>query len=649
MGNKENIIDKYICQECGLPFILYSHEIKDNNKDSEKIYINLFCRNSEHKEIKKYDFEDYYDNILKNNYQKICKCLSCNKLICDKIPNYCYSCRKIICSDCINNCKEKGHSNIFKYDDLINNNKCFIHSGNDNIYYCLECKNMMCQICYLNHNENINYHTINNLKSFYQNNFSIIKEQEKSEEIIKTIKRLENKKNFIEFLIKENNNFRSLSNNINISEINTFTNISDQKDIDYSSTNIIYHDGNFNKDEKVNNILRDSRNIQKKANASLILTKNLDELKLVLQFMEKNKSKSKFILIVNGWSAQEIVYFIKNNNYRNYFISCCIYTSKKQNYMEIKNNNSDFIEKICLSMTNIFDFIKSSLFNNSYIYNEKLNINTLINYDSYKDCYKDLHKELSIYYGDETEKVFSDNFLIIKDFIEKGQFPKKKKLINDFKIFSELKNKNYEAIIKYYLNNYNFEKFLFFLLNTKDINIYKKIGFFAGNLMYCIVEYGKLTKKGVNTPKTFYSGMHLNIIEVLEFSKNKKKKITFPYFLSMTTKKEFVENNFKEKISDKERKEKNIFLVVFKIDYSYDENYEPCCFELKDLSQYPEEEEYIVLPFTFYKLDNIIIDCDKFISEIDLKIIGKKEILEKKIKDSKEIGYDKELNIMKIK
>jgi hypothetical protein len=143
--------------------------------------------------------------------------------------------------------------------------------------------------------------------------------------------------------------------------------------------------------------------------------------------------------------------------------------------------------------------------------------------------------------------------------------------------------------------------------------------------------------------------MHLNIIEILEFLKNQKREITFPYFLSMTTKKEFVETKFKEKISDKERKEKSLFLVVFKIEYSYDEEYEPCCFELKDLSQYPEEEEYIVLPFTFYILDNIIIDCNKFISEIDLKIIGKKEILENKIKDSKEIEYDKLLNIMKIK
>ena len=647
MDDKENILDKYICQECGLPFILYSYETIDNNKDSEKIYISLFCRNPEHKEIKKYNFEDYYDNIIKNNNKKTCKCSSCNKFIkYDKTPNYCYSCQKIICSDCINNCKIKGHNNIFKYDDLLKNNKCFIHLGNDNIYYCLECKKMMCQICFTNHNQNINYHSINTLKSFYLNNFFKIQEQEK---IIKSIKKLENRRNFNEFLMKENKNFNSFNNNINNNEKNLFTNISEQKDIDNIPINVIYHDGNLDKPKFRDNIIKDSRKIQKDTNGTLINTQNLDELKLLLQFIEKNKSKSKFILIVNGWAAQEIVDFIKNNNYRNYFISACIYTKQKQKYILIKDKNSDFIEKIYINVPNIVTFIKSSFFNNSYLYNEKLNINAIINYDTYKDFYNFLHKELSRHYGDETEKVFSDNFLIIKEYIEKEQFPNKKKLINDFNIFSELKNKNYGAIIKNFLNNYYFEKCLFFLLNTKEIDIYKKIGFFAGNLMHCIVEYGKSTKKAVNTPKTFYSGMHLNIIEILEFLKNQKREITFPYFLSMTTKKEFVETKFKEKISDKERKEKSLFLVVFKIEYSYNEEYEPCCFELKDLSQYPEEEEYIVLPFTFYILDNIIIDCNKFISEIDLKIIGKKEILENKIKDSKEIEYDKILNIMKIK
>ena len=56
-----------------------------------------------------------------------------------------------------------------------------------------------------------------------------------------------------------------------------------------------------------------------------------------------------------------------------------------------------------------------------------------------------------------------------------------------------------------------------------------------------------------------------------------------------------------------------------------------------------------MLPFTFYKLDKIIIDCDNYISDIELKIIGKKEILENKIKISQEIVYDHNLNIMKIK
>ena len=143
--------------------------------------------------------------------------------------------------------------------------------------------------------------------------------------------------------------------------------------------------------------------------------------------------------------------------------------------------------------------------------------------------------------------------------------------------------------------------------------------------------------------------MQLNIIEVLEFLKNKKNIITFPYFLSMTTKKELVEISSNRNISVKEREAKNLFSVIIKIDYSYDKEYEPSCFDLEDLCQNQEEKVYLMLPFTFYKLDKIIIDCDNYISDIELKIIGKKEILENKIKISQEIVYDHNLNIMKIK
>ena len=38
----------------------------------------------------------------------------------------------------------------------------------------------------------------------------------------------------------------------------------------------------------------------------------------------------------------------------------------------------------------------------------------------------------------------------------------------------------------------------------KDIEIYKKIGYFVGNLMYCFAEYGKKTKRAVSSNMTFY-------------------------------------------------------------------------------------------------------------------------------------------------
>ena len=52
MEDEDDILGLNICQECGLPLLLYSYETKEINKDSEIIYISLFCRISEHKEIK---------------------------------------------------------------------------------------------------------------------------------------------------------------------------------------------------------------------------------------------------------------------------------------------------------------------------------------------------------------------------------------------------------------------------------------------------------------------------------------------------------------------------------------------------------------------------------------------------------------------
>jgi hypothetical protein len=298
----------------------------------------------------------------------------------------------------------------------------------------------------------------------------------------------------------------------------------------------------------------------------------------------------------------------------------------------------------------VINYIKNSLLL-EIKNNEKFYINDLIIYYYYKNEFKyfNLYKQLALFYGDESEVTFTCNFNKIKEFISKDKNidnKLKNELINYFKIFSILKTKNYEKIISTFLKYENFSKYLNELLMKKELIIYEHIGYFAGNLMHSIVEYGKEKSKGIVSGNIFYKGMQLNIVEVLEFLKNRHNLVTFPYFLPLTNKKDFVELVTKRNIT---KKHNDLFSVIIKIEYLYDDGYEPVVFDLKDLAQYPDEEEYILLPFTFLLLKNIKIDSEKFIVDIDMEIIGRTEILEKEIKEGKTIQYDNNKHIMFIK
>ena len=54
--------------------------------------------------------------------------------------------------------------------------------------------------------------------------------------------------------------------------------------------------------------------------------------------------------------------------------------------------------------------------------------------------------------------------------------------------------------------------------------------------------------------------------------------------------------------------------------YLYGDNERPCAFELKDLSPIPEEDEFILLPFTFMQIKRVDINSDNFIVDIQLHI-----------------------------
>jgi hypothetical protein len=560
----------------------------------------------------------------------------------------------------------------------------------------------MCKYCLLDNIEHSQLHNVKEIKNLINENKNninnIMQEQEnfkkKRNEMLKLLNNINNRINFDELLLKEQNNYFHLfnlnnslnnknklqenndldlkpktliikksyynyknnnSNNVNnginnnIKNSLNFNNNYNKDKNETSTINIIYHDENIKYDGM--SIINDCQMIQYQTKFPLILTNDIINLNLLLKNLMKNKTKSKFILIVNGASAEKTINFIKMYNYRSLFVNACIYTGNINKYLKVKYNNQDFIENIYCDCYAIINFI-NICFQNLKIYSERFYINQIINDLLYRKEFSILHKELSNFYDNESKEAFISNFNNIKAFISNSnEFQEgiKDRLINCFQIFSELSNKNYEEIISIFLKDNNFSTTINSLLMKKEINTYQYISYFAGNLMHCLVQYGKKKNKGVNKGTILYKGLQMNIVDLLELLKNRGLIITFPHFFSLGQI-QYAEISSKRNAPEINRKNKDIYSVILKISYLYDEYFEPSIFEIKDLATYPDEEEYIMLPFTFMILKKVIIDSNKYTSDIELQVVGKEQILEYLIKDkSKNIEYNKQKHIMAVK
>jgi hypothetical protein len=135
-----------------------------------------------------------------------------------------------------------------------------------------------------------------------------------------------------------------------------------------------------------------------------------------------------------------------------------------------------------------------------------------------------------------------------------------------------------------------------------------------------------MNKEIVQDNSIFYKGLELNIIEFLEILKNIDKIITFPSFLFVTKKKEYAELSSK-RFSHLEKNNSILYSLIMTFKYSHKKDYETTIYDLKDLFEFPDEEENVILPFTNMKINKIITDSEKHICDIELEIIEKKKIL----------------------
>ena len=141
-----------------------------------------------------------------------------------------------------------------------------------------------------------------------------------------------------------------------------------------------------------------------------------------------------------------------------------------------------------------------------------------------------------------------------------------------------------------------------------------------------------------------YIGKNMPFSTILKFEKEKGKIIFFSDFKIAT---ETLNNAQRTAIRflPKQNYDKNgFFSVLFTIKINK-ENYFQNGIKV---GGFLTQEEIILLPFSFYSLEDIQIDYENYSCDIVLKSIGKNGILEEEIKLGKSIKYNEEKNIMEV-
>ena len=420
--------------------------------------------------------------------------------------------------------------------------------------------------------------------------------------------------------------------------------------LDLVQCNFIYHDESFLRRKE--EVYSDCEFFQRHINGAFILTFDKNSFCTAMEEIKKNGENEQFDLIVTGSSTIKIMEIIIIYEYLQCFKNIFIFTFSPDKYLGLKNTNEK-IKEIFFDKGELIDYIQE--------HNEDrpiYQLTKLISYDDYLYKYHILHEMISEQYGKYTEDCYNAAISVIQDFlywypqlnIEKSdnfEGTKIELLIGTLQNFKDISS-NEKNLIKIYTRStgsfYNdFNKWL----RELDPFAYKKISWFIAALMYQLNRYGNI--HGLTEPKTLYRGIKMNYTDLLLYKRFEGRIVCFPSFTSSTEKKEVAEN-FNEKDGDtlEDRKNKKVFFVTMVINYKFSNNFIYSAIDISQCSDYPNEEERLFPPFTFFKLNKLNIDYNNYTSSIELDSIGRKEILEKRIRNGNILKYN-ELGFMEIK
>ena len=357
-----------------------------------------------------------------------------------------------------------------------------------------------------------------------------------------------------------------------------------------------------------------------------------------------NELKIKYSLILNDENAKEILDYSKEKNYFKYFNKILILSEDRENTEKELSTFLTIINEIFdkSDFSSIIDF-----FTNSAIDTFSIEIDELITSSKFQNKYNQYYEKIKKFNGKYSKEEFEIHYKEFKNFItlqsnEKlsgtgskiGSLEKMatEALVDSMKIFGnfELENtKRSIQLIKEYYSPQNdaLLRYLNYWLRELDNNTYDKIAYFISDIIYSLNSFGNARNKIIEGVHTWYRGLAIPFSDLLLYKQNEGDIIIYPSFTSSTNILNIAEFFSKK---EKEKRKNELFSVIIIIKYNCAKTDIPVSIDINELTRDNTDvddntELRILLPFTFYKIKNVIIDEIKEMGEIELEVIAEKK------------------------
>jgi len=416
--------------------------------------------------------------------------------------------------------------------------------------------------------------------------------------------------------------------------------------------NIIYYDENKEFKKEVH---KDSDYFERVTPGAFILCNDIESLDLIkyeIVTQIKREKKTIFNLISTGRACDKIMQYLnKNVDFKNCINKVCIFCFNLTKWSSLKNKY-DIIYGVYNRQADVVNFIKK--------YSSKdikpFPLTKLITYFDYNDKYKDRHKKISEFYGNmkvEDYKIYLEKMkTLIKTEGEKKALKKSENiLLQGFMTFDIKEDLNLlnRLIIREYTKETFYGDLNRWLMNSK-MNSYDTIAYFTSRLMYSLNIYGQENKMYYEKDKTVLRrGIKIPYSCLLPYERAIGKVILLSSFTS-TSEKELTARNFSGRDKSKQQYKTNkIFSVIYIITNNFKQNWISNGINVQQETVYKNEKEILFQPFSFYLVKKVVIDKKNYTADIYLETVGKKEILEEKIKNGQKIVYNEANQMMEAK